>query len=153
MERIASFSMNHDHLTPGLYISRTDGDCVTYDLRMKKPNGGDYLDQKSIHTLEHLLATYVRNSAFKDQVVYMGPMGCRTGCYLVMRDTVSPADVLQLVREACRFTAEFEGPVPGAQRKECGNYREHSLELAKKDAADYLKVLEHCSEHTMEYPT
>ena len=91
MEKIASFTINHDLLQPGMYISRIDGDCVTYDLRMKVPNAGDYLDQKGLHTLEHLLATYLRNSERRGQVIYTGPMGCRTGFYLVMRDAV-PAE-------------------------------------------------------------
>ena len=152
MKKIASFTINHDLLRPGMYISRIDGDCVTYDLRMKVPNAGDYLDQKGLHTLEHLLATYLRNSAEGEQVIYTGPMGCRTGFYLVMRDAVSAEKAVELVREAFRFAAEFEGDVPGASRIECGNWLEHDPACAKREAAAYLKVLENCSAETMAYP-
>ena len=152
MKRIASFSINHDLLKPGMYVSRIDGDCVTYDLRMKTPNAGDYLDQKGLHTLEHLLATWLRNSARSGQVVYTGPMGCRTGFYLVMRDTVGRAEALELVRGAYRFAAEFEGDIPGAARIECGNYQEHNLADAKREAAAYLRVLETCTPEGMAYP-
>ena len=152
MERIASFSINHDALVPGIYVSRIDGDCVTYDLRMKAPNRGDYVSQKALHTLEHLVATYLRNSEGADRMIYAGPMGCRTGFYLVMRDTLSRADTVRLVKEAFAFAAAFEGEIPGAKRRECGNYLEHDLEDAKREAAAYLKVLENCSEDTMVYP-
>ena len=108
MKRIASFSINHDALTPGMYISRIDGDCITYDLRMKTPNQGDYLSQKGLHTLEHLLATCLRNSDRTDEVVYVGPMGCRTGFYVVLRNSVSGADALKLFREAFAFAAAFD---------------------------------------------
>ena len=152
MKKIASFSINHDLLRPGMYISRIDGDCVTYDLRMKTPNAGDYLDQKGLHTLEHLVATYLRNTERSDQIVYVGPMGCRTGFYLVMRNTVSMEEAVRLVREAFRFSAECEGEIPGASRAECGNWLEHDLPNAKAEAAAYLKVLENCSAETMIYP-
>ena len=152
MEKIASFTINHDLLQPGMYISRIDGDCVTYDLRMKVPNAGDYLDQKGLHTLEHLLATYLRNSERSGQVIYTGPMGCRTGFYLVMRDAVPAGEAVRLVRDAFRFAADFEGDIPGASRIECGNWLEHDLANAKQEAAAYLKVLEHCGAETMVYP-
>ncbi len=152
MKKIASFTINHDLLQPGMYVSRIDGDCVTYDLRMKVPNAGDYLDQKGLHTLEHLLATYLRNSSRGDQVIYTGPMGCRTGFYLVMRDAVSAEEAVGLVRDAFRFAAAFEGSIPGASRIECGNWLEHDLANAKQEAAAYLKVLENCGADTMAYP-
>lgn len=152
MNRIVSFALNHDLLQKGMYVSRVDGDCVTYDLRMKVPNAGDYLDQKALHTLEHLLATYVRNSERSAEVVYLGPMGCRTGFYLVLRDSVSRYDALELVRGACRFAAAFTGTVPGTQRRECGNYLEHDLNGAVREAAAYLEVLNGCGEDTMTYP-
>ena len=152
MKRIASFSINHDALTPGMYISRIDGDCVTYDLRMKTPNAGDYLDQKGLHTLEHLLATYLRNTDSSDDIVYVGPMGCRTGFYVVMRDAVPAGKALELIRAAFAFSAAFEGTIPGAAKRECGNYLEHDLTEAKREAAAYVRVLEHCSEKTMGYP-
>ena len=152
MKKIASFTINHDLLTPGLYISRIDGDCVTWDLRMKTPNAGDYLEQKALHTLEHLLATRLRNSSRSDEVVYVGPMGCRTGFYVVVRDSVSPADLTGLLREAFAWAAAFEGAIPGATRPECGNYLEHDLSGAKAEAAAYLEVLKHCDESTAKYP-
>ncbi len=151
LRKIASFTVNHDTLQPSLYISRVDGDCVTYDLRMKKPNGGDYLGQGALHTLEHLLATYIRSSAFSDAVIYVGPMGCRTGFYLILRDSVSAKEVLGLCRDAFAFAADFTGSIPGARRTECGNYRAHDLDGARQEAAAYARVLETCSEFTFAY--
>lgn len=134
--------MNHDTLVPGLYISRVDGDCVTYDLRLKRPNQGDYLGIGALHTLEHLIATCLRSSARADEVIYFGPMGCRTGFYLILRDSVSRDDALALVREAFAFAAAFEGSIPGARRQECGNYRGHDLPGAKREAEAYVRVLD-----------
>ena len=152
LKKIASFTINHDTLVPGLYISRVDGDCVTYDLRMKYPNQGDYVEQKPLHTLEHLVATFVRSSDWSDCVVYFGPMGCRTGCYLILRDSVSKADAIRLVKDAFAFAAAFEGEIPGAKKIECGNYLEHDLPGAKAEAAAYGKVLERCTVDTLVYP-
>ena len=141
MERIESFCVNHDRLTPGLYLSRVDGDAVTYDLRMVVPNAGTYLDNDGIHTFEHLFATYARNSEYSDRVIYVGPMGCRTGFYLVVRDSISKEEVISLVRRTMDFIAAYEGEIPGATRIECGNYREHSLEKARAYAASMAGVL------------
>lgn len=141
MERIASFSVNHDKLEKGMYISRVDGDVVTYDIRMKKPNGGDYLGNGELHTFEHLFATYARNSAYQDSVIYVGPMGCRTGFYILLRDTVSGEDAIRLIQESFNFISKFEGEIPGAKRQECGNYTEHDLDGARRTAADMLVVL------------
>ena len=152
MERIASFSVDHDRLEKGMYISRIDGDIVTYDIRMKKPNGGDYLGNGELHTFEHLFATYARNSALRDSVIYVGPMGCRTGFYLLLRDTVSGEEAISLVRQSFEFIAAFEGEIPGAKRQECGNWLEHDLPNAKKEASAYLEVLKHCGADTMVYP-
>ena len=152
LRKIASFTINHDTLVPGLYISRVDGDCVTYDLRMKYPNAGDYVEQKPLHTIEHLVATYVRSSDWSDNVVYFGPMGCRTGCYLILRDAVSHEQAIQLVKEAFAFAADFEGEIPGAKKIECGNYLEHDLPAAKAEAAAYVKVLDKCTVDTLTYP-
>lgn len=152
LKKIASFSINHDLLKPGMYVSRIDGDAVTYDLRLKTPNQGDYLEQGALHTLEHLIATYMRSSAWSDRVVYFGPMGCRTGFYLILRDTVGKEDAIALTRDAFAFSAAFEGEIPGAKRIECGNYLEHNLEGAKREAAAYLRVLEACTPATMVYP-
>ena len=151
MDRIASFSVNHDLLEKGMYISRVDGDVVTYDIRMKKPNGGDYLGYAELHTFEHLFATYARNSAYKDSVVYVGPMGCRTGFYLLLRDTVSRRDAIDLVRQSFSFISEFEGEIPGAKRQECGNWLEHDLAGARRTAADMLAVLENWSTEKLAY--
>lgn len=152
LKKIASFAINHDLLTPGMYISRIDGDCVTYDLRMKTPNAGDYVDQAALHTLEHLVATFVRSSERSDEVVYFGPMGCRTGCYLILRDSVSARDAIQLVKDAFAFAAAFEGEIPGAKRIECGNYLNHDLTGARREAAAYLQVLLRCTPESMAYP-
>ncbi|MBQ8724113.1 MAG: S-ribosylhomocysteine lyase [Oscillospiraceae bacterium] len=151
MRRIASFTVNHDTLETGVYVSRTDGDAVTYDLRMKKPNAGSYITPKSLHTIEHLLATYVRNSKYTDDVIYAGPMGCRTGFYLILRDNVSKEELIELLRETFAYIADFTGDIPGNSRIECGNYLEHDLEAAKKDAAEYLEVLRKVTPEMMSY--
>lgn len=152
LRKIASFTINHDVLTPGMYISRIDGNDITYDLRCKTPNQGDYLEQKALHTLEHLIATYVRSSERSDEVVYFGPMGCRTGFYLILRDTVAKQDAIDLMRAAFAFAAAFEGEIPGAKKIECGNYLEHDLEGARAEAAAYVKVLAGCTPEGMVYP-
>ena len=150
LKKIASFTINHDTLTPGMYVSRIDGDCVTYDLRLKFPNQGDYVAQPALHTLEHLIATFVRSSTASEQVVYFGPMGCRTGFYLLMR-TQNHERALEKVKEALRKTTDAP-EMFGASRKECGNYKELSIEAAHKEAARYLKELE-SREQDFKYPT
>lgn len=150
MKTIASFTVNHDKLEKGMYVSRIDGDVVTYDIRMKKPNGGDYLTDKGLHTIEHLFATFARNSAAADSVIYVGPMGCRTGFYLLLRDTVSRMDALQLVKDSMQFIVHT-GKIPGSERRECGNYLEHDLPEAKKVAADMLEVLKDWNGEKMRY--
>ena len=151
MKTIASFTVDHTKFGVGMYISRIDGDIITYDVRMVKPNGGTYLANPSLHTIEHLFATYARNSAFQDAVIYIGPMGCRTGFYLLTRDTLSGADAIQLVKESYRFIADFTGEIPGKSIKECGNYLEHDLEQAKKDVLPLLDVLEDYTEEMLSY--
>ena len=151
MERIASFSIDHDKLQKGVYVSRVDGDVVTYDIRMKRPNLGDYLSNGALHTFEHLFATYARNSEVKDSVIYIGPMGCRTGFYMLLRDDVEKADVLKLLLESFAFIRDFEGEIPGAKRKECGNYLEHDLDSAKVAAVDMLDVLKDWNEAKFDY--
>ncbi len=152
MKKIASFTVNHRKIGKGMYLSRLDGDVVTYDIRMKIPNGGDYLSNGALHTFEHLFATYARNSEVADQVLYVGPMGCRTGFYLLLRDAVSHADALQLVRESFRWIAVYDGEIPGNSEVECGNYREHDLPGAREIAADMINVLADWSEDRMIYP-
>ena len=151
MKKIASFTVNHDTLDKGMYISRIDGDVVTYDIRMKRPNGGDYLNMSAAHTLEHLFATYARNSAFSDGVIYVGPMGCRTGFYFLVRDTISHAQAIELVKESMAFARDFEGEIPGNKLEECGNYLDHNLAGAKALGADMYEVLKNWSENDLKY--
>lgn len=124
-----------------MYISRIDGDVVTYDIRMKIPNGGDYLSASAAHTVEHLFATFARNSRFSENVLYVGPMGCRTGFYLLVCDKISHKDAIALVQESMAFVRDFQGEIPGNKRIECGNYLDHDLDEAKAVAADMCEVL------------
>ena len=151
MEKIASFKVDHRKFGVGMYISRIDGDIVTYDVRMVKPNGGKYISNPSLHTIEHLFATYARSSEVKDSVIYVGPMGCRTGFYLLMRGDNRPA-AIKLVRDSFKFISEFSGEIPGATEPECGNYLEHGLDSAKKDVLPLLKVLEDYPVEKLIYP-
>lgn len=151
MKKIASFTVNHDKLKKGIYISRKDGDIITYDIRMKIPNAGDYLANGELHTFEHLFATYARNSRFADSVIYVGPMGCRTGFYLLMRDDVSPSDTIELVKECFAFISEFEGEIPGSKKEECGNYLDHDLPAAKRTAAEMYDVIKDKTEKDLVY--
>lgn len=138
--------MNHLHLEPGIYVSRVDGGeqnpVTTFDLRFTRPNREPALGMPAVHTIEHLAATYLRNSPRKDEIVYFGPMGCRTGFYLVIFGRLTSENILPLIRNAFRFVADFEGEIPGAKPEECGNYREHNLTNAKIYARQYLKDLE-----------
>lgn len=138
MKKIKSFSVDHRKLDEGVYISRVDGDIVTYDMRFCKPNTGVLLDNASIHTTEHMLATFARNSKFAGDVIYFGPMGCQTGFYLLLRDTVSAAEALWLIKDILRKTLDYDGEVFGASEKECGNYRNLDLAAAKKVCGEYL---------------
>ena len=141
MKKIASFTINHDTLEKGMYISRIDGDVVTYDVRMKKPNANDYFDMDAAHTMEHLFATHVRNSEHTDKILYVGPMGCRTGFYLLVRDTLSHAQAIALVQESMAFIRDYEGEIPGSKKEECGNYLVHDLKGAKALGADMAAAL------------
>lgn len=151
MEKIKSFCVNHNKLKKGMYLSRVDGDAVTYDIRMAVPNSRCYLENAGIHTFEHLFATYVRNSKFSDSVIYAGPMGCRTGFYFIVRDRVSHKEAIALVRDACRFIADYKGEIPGVSAIECGNYLEHDLQKAKAYGADMCKVLENWTVEQLQY--
>ena len=151
MERIASFCVDHTTLDRGMYLSRQDGDVKTWDIRMKRPNHGDYLSTGAAHTLEHLFATYVRNTADSDNILYVGPMGCRTGFYFITRDKISKARAIELVQESCAFIEHFEGEIPGSSRIECGNYLDHSLPKAKQYAHDLAKTLAGWTEEKMVY--
>lgn len=151
MKRIASFTVNHDTLGKGMYISRTDGDVVTYDIRMKKPNGGDYLSASEAHTMEHLFATYARNSALGDQVIYVGPMGCRTGFYFLVRGTISHEQAIAMVKESMAFARDFEGEIPGNKKEECGNYLDHDLAGAKVLGGEMYEVLKNWQVSDLKY--
>lgn len=151
MEKIASFTVNHNKLQKGMYISRIDGDVVTYDIRMKKPNNNDFLSTGQMHTFEHLFATYARNTEFKDSVVYVGPMGCRTGFYFLVRNTVSHQQALDIVKNTLEFVKSFEGEIPGSTKIECGNYLDHDLKGAKAVAVDMIEVLKDWTVEKMNY--
>lgn len=140
VRRIASFSVNHDFVDVGIYVSRIDGDVTSYDLRTRKPNCGDYMDNVTMHSLEHMFATYVRNSSIGERIIYFGPMGCRTGFYLLVRDAEN-GEVLKTVTETLEKITKHEGDVFGKSREECGNYLELDIESAKREAARYLKAL------------
>lgn len=151
MEKIASFMVDHTKLKKGMYISRVDaGDIVTYDIRMKIPNAGDYLSTGGLHTLEHLFATYARNSQWKNHVIYVGPMGCRTGFYLIVK-ALAPQDAIVLVQSSMDFIAAFEGDIPGASEVECGNYRDQNLPEAKAIAGDMQAVLQNYTQDMLQY--
>ncbi len=157
MEKIASFTVNHLELMRGVYLSRRDtnppsGDVITtFDIRMTAPNREPALSGESLHTIEHLAATYLRNRKDWDgKIIYWGPMGCRTGNYLVVRGDYTPADIVPLMRDTFRFIADFEGDVPGATARDCGNYTYMDLEQARKDARRYLT--ETLSDPITEYP-
>ena len=141
IKRIASFSINHDKLLPGLYVSRIDGDITTYDLRFRRPNTDDLISNSALHSLEHLFATYIRNGALSDQIIYFGPMGCQTGFYLLVRHADNET-VLREVRLTLMRILAHEGPVFGASSRECGNYRNLSAQAAKDEARRYLEALE-----------
>lgn len=140
INRITSFTVDHDFIMPGMYISRIDGDVVTYDLRTRRPNSGDYMDNITMHSVEHMFATYVRNSALGDKVLYFGPMGCRTGFYLLLRGADNAA-AYGVVVEVLEKIIAHTGEMFGASRKECGNYLELDLDAAKTEAKRYLDAL------------
>ena len=150
IRRITSFSVDHDFIVPGIYVSRIDGDITTYDLRTRIPNADDFMDHITMHSLEHMFATYVRNSDMGGDVIYFGPMGCRTGFYLLVRNADN-ARVLETVKSVLRTIANDADVMFGNTRKECGNYRELSLESAKVECRRYLAALEE-REQTFVYP-
>ena len=139
-KRIASFSVDHDVIGEGIYVSRIDGDVTTYDLRTRRPNMGDYMDNLTMHSVEHMFATFVRSSEISDRVIYFGPMGCQTGFYLLVRDAVD-AEVLSVVKSVLDRIVKHDGEMFGATRKECGNYKNLDLKAAKDECERYLAVL------------
>jgi S-ribosylhomocysteine lyase len=152
MERIASFCVDHNRLLPGIYTSRVDEDIVTYDIRMRKPNVPPYLTNSALHTIEHLFATFARNSVWRDHVIYFGPMGCRTGFYLLLRN-MSPEDAIRLIVDTFRKIADYSGSIPGASASECGNYREHDLNGAVREAKNFLPVIQNWKVDQLNYST
>lgn len=139
MDKIPSFSKNHDNLKVGLHKSTETHGVTTWDLRFKKPNAGIYVSPKALHTVEHLLATVLRNSDEKDNVIYFGPMGCRTGFYLLTVN-LERGGVLKLLKESCAVALDLD-EIPGSRREECGNYLEHDLKDAKREIAAYAEIL------------
>lgn len=151
MEKILSFQIDHTKLPCGMYLSRVDGDIDTYDLRTRRPNREPVMANGAMHTVEHLFATFVRNSADADQVVYFGPMGCRTGFYFLTRG-MDRQRAIELTQSAFAFIAAYEGEIPGATERECGNWRDHNLEDAKKEAQKMVKILESWTVAQLKYP-
>ena len=157
MEKIASFTIDHNLLQPGLYVSRKDTigaeTVTTFDLRLTKPNGEPVMNTAEVHTIEHLAATYLRNDpAWKDRVIYFGPMGCRTGFYLLLAGNYTSRDALPLVLNCFRFVRDFRGDVPGACAKDCGNYLDMNLPMANYWGKRYAALLETITEDRLVYP-
>ena len=151
ISRIASFSVDHDFITPGIYVSRIDGDITTYDLRTRKPNADSYMDNLTMHSVEHMFATYVRNSSISNKIIYFGPMGCQTGFYLLVRDADNDT-VYNVVCETLDLIINHEGEIFGKVRKECGNYQNLDLESAKTECRQYLNALQ-SNPNKFTYPT
>lgn len=157
MEKITSFTIDHIKLQPGLYVSRKDKvgseTVTTFDLRLTKPNEEPVLNTAEVHTIEHLGATFLRNDRqWKDKVLYFGPMGCRTGFYLLLAGDYSSREVLPLVRNCFRFIRDYSGPVPGASAKDCGNYLDMNLPMANYWGGKYAALLENIDETRLVYP-
>jgi len=158
MNKIPSFTINHELLLRGIYVSRKDqiGNEVitTFDIRMKEPNREPVLHPGAIHTIEHLAATYLRNDEeWKDRIVYWGPMGCLTGNYLILKGDLESKNIVELMKRTFRFIADFEGNIPGAAPKDCGNYLLHDLPMARWESKKFLKeVLENIKDENLHYP-
>ena len=140
INKIASFTVDHDLLTEGIYVSRIDGDITTYDLRTRVPNGGDYMDNLTMHSVEHMFATYIRASKISDRVIYFGPMGCQTGFYLLVRNADND-ETLATVKDVLQKIISHDGEMFGAVKKECGNYLNLDLSSAKVECERYLNIL------------
>lgn len=158
MEKIASFTIDHIKLQPGIYVSRKDKvgmeTLTTFDLRMTSPNEEPVMNTAEMHTIEHLAATFLRNHLnWKERVIYFGPMGCRTGFYLILAGDLESRDIIPLMQEMYQFIANFEGEVPGASAKDCGNYLDMNLPMARFLARKYLtEILDNISENRLTYP-
>ena len=152
MEKIASFTVDHTKLLPGLYLSRRDGEITTFDLRFKRPNTGDLLTNSEMHSAEHLIATLLRNSPQKDAVIYFGPMGCQTGFYFLFDGAqLTHAQAIDLLKSVFAAGASYEGEMPGQSAVECGNYRNLDVELAKAQCAFYAQVIAGWNEEKLAY--
>ena len=153
MKTIPSFQIDHNILKKGIYISRIDDDITTYDIRMRKPNREPVMTNAAMHTIEHLFATYVRNTEFGDNIIYFGPMGCRTGFYLLLAGDYESTDIVNLMIEMYEFIRDFEGEIPGASAKDCGNYLDMNLSMANYLAKKYLdEVLTDIKADRLIYP-
>lgn len=150
MQRITSFEVDHTKIKEGVYISRIDGDITTYDMRTRKPNCGDYMDNGTMHTFEHMFATFVRNSEIAGDVIYFGPMGCQTGFYLLVRNACN-SQVIAVIKDVLQKIISYQGEVFGASEIECGNYRSLDLSLAKKEAERYLNNIRNITESNLKY--
>ncbi|MDC7233784.1 MAG: S-ribosylhomocysteine lyase [Spirochaetales bacterium] len=158
MDKIPSFTVNHNDLLRGIYVSRKDavgGDTVTtFDIRMKEPNREPVMDNAPLHTLEHLGATFLRNDPeWKDRVIYFGPMGCRTGCYLLLKGDLQSSQIVNLVRRMFQFVVDFKGEIPGAAARDCGNYLDQNLDIAAWESRKFLsEVLNQMGDENLNYP-
>ena len=158
MNKIPSFTIDHTRLEPGVFVSRRDtmpsGDCLTtFDIRMTRPNREEALSPRALHAMEHLAATFLRNHPeWKDRIIYWGPMGCCTGNYLIVQGELYSVDIVPLIKETMEFVAGFEGEVPGATPRECGNYSYMDLPEARRAAQKYLGILSDLSDENLEYP-
>lgn len=157
MKKIPSFTIDHNQLLPGIYVSRKDNvgnDVVTtFDIRMKAPNREPALHPGALHTIEHLAATYLRNNEeWQDRIVYWGPMGCLTGNYLLMKGDMKSEDIVKLMIDTFEFVANYDGVVPGTEPQDCGNYLLHDLPMARYEAKQYLKVLKNIKPENLNYP-
>ena len=153
MERIASFNVDHNVLVPGLYLSRRDGNVTTFDMRFKKPNTGDLLSNATMHSCEHIMATFLRNSRCKDAIIYFGPMGCQTGFYFLFDNTkLTDADAIGLLQETVAAGAEYDGPMPGKSPIECGNYINLDTALSREALAFFRDIIRDWTVEKLEYP-
>ena len=153
VEKIQSFRVDHDFIVPGIYISRIDGDVTTYDLRTRKPNCGDYMDNLTMHSTEHMFATYIRSSAIGDKVIYFGPMGCQTGFYFLFDEDKLPVpEAVKLLQLTFTAAARYMGEMPGKSARECGNYVNLDIDLARACCGFYAKVIENWTVEKLVYP-
>lgn len=154
--KVASFTIDHDKLLKGIYVSRKDKigseTVTTFDVRIKRPNIEPPLEISAIHTLEHLLAVYLRESKWSESIIYVGPMGCRTGMYIIFKGDLQPKDVLEPIKNAFEYVVNFEGRIPATTSKECGNYLDHNLTFAKYESKIFLETLNNIKEENMVYP-